>query len=220
VIAGYRDGGDTLLGWNFFQAFPEFAGGVGFDPSGYFITAKWWDDPANETVAAIAFGPAVTGKFSMPEILQGAVLAMTPRCAGKYEKGAFAYDAWAQMIGNDREFSQGMILSLLKERYICQNDAMDCLEDGRDCAARYLRGLKGIPPVLEEHIGRAANGFEQVVKAVTQMRSGLGGCGFGEEMIMRFARRETREKIITLILKAKAADTDALGALAEAVRGF
>lgn len=54
LITGYRDEGNTLLGWNFFQDSPEFAAGVRKDESGYFITDAWWENA--ETVAAISMG--------------------------------------------------------------------------------------------------------------------------------------------------------------------
>ncbi|HEX3045969.1 MAG TPA: helix-turn-helix domain-containing protein, partial [Bacillota bacterium] len=45
IITGYRDRGNTLLGWNFFQDNPEHAKDVKIDESGYFVCQNWWENP-------------------------------------------------------------------------------------------------------------------------------------------------------------------------------
>ena len=52
VIAGYRDGGDTLLGWNVFQEYPENQAQVQFEQNGYFITKSWWENPMTQALIA------------------------------------------------------------------------------------------------------------------------------------------------------------------------
>ena len=44
LITGYDEGGDVLIGWNFFQNFPEFNAGVEFEPSGQFRKRNWYPD--------------------------------------------------------------------------------------------------------------------------------------------------------------------------------
>ena len=48
------DGGETLVGWNFFQEMPEFAGAIAKEPCGYFRRRGWYEHP--ETVALMAIG--------------------------------------------------------------------------------------------------------------------------------------------------------------------
>ena len=45
VITGYDEGGDVLIGWNFFQNMPPFQAGVEFDPSGQLRKRDWFDYP-------------------------------------------------------------------------------------------------------------------------------------------------------------------------------
>lgn len=64
---------------------------------------------------------------------------MTGRRKDQFAKGLWAYDAWKAALANDRDFPDN--LPLLSERMMCQGDAMDCLADGRSCAARFFRPL-------------------------------------------------------------------------------
>lgn len=54
IIAGYRDNGETLVGWNFFQDMPEYAGIIKKDPCGYFQRSGWFGHA--DTMAVIAIG--------------------------------------------------------------------------------------------------------------------------------------------------------------------
>lgn len=84
IITGYRNGGETLLGWNFFQDNPEFNRDITIDESGYFITERWWDNA--DTVAVMALEPADGKKADIKTILSNAIEAMTGRKYGNYAK--------------------------------------------------------------------------------------------------------------------------------------
>jgi hypothetical protein len=68
IITGYRENGDVLLGWNFFQDAVEFASQVTFDQSGYFITSKWWEN--DSTIAVISMGEIIRQPISTIKILE------------------------------------------------------------------------------------------------------------------------------------------------------
>lgn len=160
IITGYRDGGNTLLGWNFFQDNPEFSGGVTFDESGYFITDSWWENP--NTNAVMSLGEITREKFSPKTILQNAIEAMIGRKAGNYAKGIAAYDAWAKAILKDNEFPENAVLPILAERLMCHGDAMDCIADGRHNAAIYMKSLITVYPAYQDQLKEAAVLFEKV----------------------------------------------------------
>lgn len=103
ILTGYFDGGDTLLGWNFFQDNPEYNPNVTFDESGYFITKHWWDNP--DTIAVISLEPSGHKKFDVKTILNNALEAMAGRKDGAYAKGLLAYEAWEKAVRNDEEQS-------------------------------------------------------------------------------------------------------------------
>lgn len=69
IITGYRDNGNTLLGWNFFQNDPAFGGAVQFDNCGYFICDNWWENTdTNSSFFRILLKKSVKGTFLLSEV--------------------------------------------------------------------------------------------------------------------------------------------------------
>jgi hypothetical protein len=69
IITGYDEGGDVLIGWNFFQNFPDFNAGVEFEPSGYFRKRDWFKDTEN----LLIIGEKLLSKPSLPEVSRDAL---------------------------------------------------------------------------------------------------------------------------------------------------
>jgi len=55
IITGYRNNGEELLGWNFFQEDPEFSSGIKIYESGYFICSNWWENTDTFLMEEIVF---------------------------------------------------------------------------------------------------------------------------------------------------------------------
>jgi hypothetical protein len=214
IITGYRDEGNTLLGWNFFQDNPEMAAGVTFDESGYFITDKWWEN--TDTKAVMSLGVKTKDKFTPKLILQNAIEAMTGRNWKHYAKGIFAYDAWAKAVLNDENFPPNAILPILAERLMVHGEAMDCIADGRYNAASYVKGLVEIYPHQKEKIEKVSALFMQVHHTFGKMNDILGDRG--ENGMRRFAQPQVRKQIADIIYEAKAADEKALGIIKELIK--
>ena len=217
LITGYRDDGDTLLGWSVFQDYPEVAGNARFDESGYYITAEWWENEC--TNAVMSFGKVSGEKFSVRAIVENAVEAMAPRSFGGFAKGGYAYDAWKKAVLDESQFKKDMVSSLLVERLMCQGDAMDCLSDGRGNAAKFFKKLANENPA-QPLFGRIAEQFEESAGCVMKMYEALGGYERGEKQMEIFATREARVKIGELIDICKAADEKALGLLRELLKAL
>ena len=215
IITGYRNGGNILLGWNFFQDNPEFAAGVTFDESGYFITDKWWENPC--TMAVMSLGEVTKEKFTPKMVLQNAIEVMTGRDVQNVAKGLSAYDAWAEAVLNDANFPQNAILAILAERLMVHGDAMDCLADGRYNASKYMQNLISSYPVHKEMLEEAANLFIQVCGIFGKMNNILGGWQRGENEMRMFAKPQVREQIAKIIYEAKNADAKALEIIKELV---
>ncbi len=95
VITGYRDGGETLLGWDFFQDMPEYASGIEKEPCGYFVRQGWYKHP--DTLAILALGerksePPDKKALLIDTLTHALEIMETPRV---YERAAgyAAYDA-------------------------------------------------------------------------------------------------------------------------------
>lgn len=219
VIAGYRDGGDTLLGWNVFQEYPENQSTVQFEQNGYFITKSWWENP--ETQGLMATGTDPLPPLSPKEILQNAAEALGGRMCGTYAKGILAYDAWKNAILNDADFPSGAVFPLLIERMMCHGDAMDCLSDGRYHAALYLRRMAEKHPAQAEKLNAAAGEFEHVTKIIwEEMIPVLGGWERGEHQVRQLAEPENRRLFAAQIDRMKAHDERAYACLCELAEEF
>ena len=221
VITGYRDRGNTLLGWNFFQEDPEFGGSVKTDESGYFICDDWWEN--KDTHGVMCMGAIRAERISRKEILEHAVRVMTGRNEHQYAKGFFAYDAWERMLANDADFRAGDHDSLLYEKCLCLNDAMTCLIDGRGCAARYFSRLAGLPDISErekEAFAHTASSFERTEESICQMRELFGNW---EDMGARLSDSSDaglRKKACQFIREAKRSDEEAWQWMKKIIQGI
>lgn len=211
LITGYRENGEVLLGWNFFQDNPEFNAGATFDDSGYFTSRTWWENPS--TTAVMAMGDLTVPVSGPQTVLHNAIEALSGRKAGKYAKGLYAYDAWKRALLDETQFPRNAVLPLLFERLMCQGDAMDCLMDGRYHAALYLETLKEQLPAHHRLCAMAKAGFQEVFACVQKMAELLGGYERGEEQLHRLADAGVRQSLGRLIDRCRAADESALAAM-------
>jgi hypothetical protein len=215
IITGYRECGETLLGWNFFQDGSEFASEVKIDESGYFITNKWWKNGG--TVAVISMGEMVKPSIKTKSILTNAIKVMTGRLEKKsnkiFAKGIMAYDAWKEAILNESGFPPNAILPIMAERLMCHGDAMDCLVDGRNNAAIFMKKLSEELPEFKDLCKCAEEQFEKVASNIWKMADVLGGYARNEQQLRNFAKPEVGKQIALLIDECKAADSKALEAL-------
>ncbi len=212
VITGYRDGGNTLLGWNCFQDSPEYTSSVTVDESGYFITSSWWEN--RDTVAVMAIGESTGERKPLKSIIETAMEALNGRQAGKFAKGINAYDAWKKAILDDSQFSKDMVRSRMAERLMCQGDAVDCLSDGRGNAHKYFKKLADKNPE-QPLLRQIAEQFAASADCAQKMYKALGGWERGEKPLQALARREVREEIGRLIDESRAADVRALELMRE-----
>lgn len=208
IVAGYRDGGRTLLGWNMFQDYPENGAAVQYEENGYYITDAWWENP--ETIALIATGGAQEKPFEPLEVLRNAIEVLEGRMHGTQAKGIFAYDAWKEALLKEEDFPKDAVMPILVERMMCQGDAMDCLSDGRHNAAVYLRELAEQCPQWAELLIAAAKEFDGVTALIWEMIHLLGGWERGEAQMRKLAEPETRRKLAGLIDRMQAHDERAL----------
>ncbi len=196
IITGYREDGDVLLGWNFFQEWMS----CDKDECGYFVTRDWWNE---ETQAVMCLGAIESEKASTDNIIRTAITALEGREEGSFSKGINAYDAWEKFLHREEDFrsdSDDMVNT--------QYDAMDCLLDGRKNAAIYFRGLAKNDAEKREQYNDIAKHFDEVAETINQMWQVTGGRS--ENSVENFKKPEVRKKVCELIKQAKQADEKAL----------
>ncbi len=213
IVAGYGEDGESLLGWNFFQEDPEYAGNVTIAENGYFVSRNWWEN--TDTQAVMCIGPVNAQAVPPQEILRQAVSALEGRMENSYAKGIRAYDAWREMLLEDSHFASTVYDSLFS-KLLVQNDAMQCLMDGRNQGAKYLLELvekqKGEDNTKLE---QAARHFQKVSVYAEEMSHMIGDWSDMDAMLKHLADRKVREKLGQLILDAKGEDEAALCCLKE-----
>lgn len=209
IITGYRKNGMELLGWNLFQEDPEFASGIAIDESGYFICSNWWEN--TDTQAVMCLGALDGDKYTTADIIANAVKALSGRTDCGYAKGIKAYDAWKEAFSDESNFSVDGNYTLLFEKMLCQNDAMTCLADGRNCASLYFEELAEEDSSRYNDYSKISGLFRKCSDTILEMQSlyNIGNAGM-DDMLKKLADKETRKKTCSLVDIAKKADAEAL----------
>jgi hypothetical protein len=145
IITGYDESGDVLIGWSFFQNFPDCNTGVEFEPAaegqptGYFRKRDWFKDTEN----LLIIGEKCT-KPSLPEISRDTLqwlLKVTrtpmvhpepdaPEWYRNRHNGLAAYDAWTAHLLRDAAWPVGDEATLRAHHQI-HNDAIGTVAEAR-----------------------------------------------------------------------------------------
>ncbi|MCI9080355.1 MAG: helix-turn-helix transcriptional regulator [Lachnospiraceae bacterium] len=220
IITGYRENGKELLGWNFFQEDSGFASGITIDESGYFVCSNWWEN--TDTQAVMCLGAIEKDKYTTADIIANAVKALSGRMDCGYAKGIKAYDAWKKAISDENNFSVNSNYMLLFEKMLCQNDAMSCIADGRNCASLYFKELAGADSPCRNSYLEISELFRKCSSTIVEMQNLYNGNGNAsmDDMLKNLADKEIRDKTCVLIETAKKADTEALGIMEKLIHSF
>lgn len=207
IITGYRNDGDTLLGWSLFQCDDSAA----CSEEGYFISDKWYEQGDGDFIGIMALGDITGARFGTKEIVKNAIAALEGRQEGDYAKGIAAYEAWKNALLNAKDSDFAMIPDWGQSLAVmCQGDATDCLIDGRKNACKYFMGLAKENPGqllyarIAEQFGIVAKGIHENIYGV------LGGHERGIEQMKKLEKPEVRSEICKYIDDLKAADEKAL----------
>jgi hypothetical protein len=103
--------------------------------------------------------------------------------------------------------------SILFEKMLCQIDAMNCLQDGRNNAAAYFNALANSDIDRSETYRKIAEAFAECGKAIEEMRN-LYSYDM-DENLKNIADWAIRKRTCELCERAKQADTEALSLMKE-----
>ena len=155
IIAGYDEGGDVLVGWSFFQGFPEFGAGIEFEASGQFRKRDWFgsteclliigdkrDRPSLEETCRTALEwmlQVTRTPMVRPEPIGGNSPAV-PEWYRHRHNGLAAYDAWAGHLLRDEEWPADD-QAVLRAHHHIHNDAVGTLAEARWYGSVFLAQL-------------------------------------------------------------------------------
>lgn len=216
VLTGYQENGDVVLGWNFFQDFPEWQGSIQKHETGYFIRRGWYEH--TETLGVMAVGPAgqePQEKAFLSDVIRFALTVMNGPAVGDRANGKEAYDAWETMLRDDRQFPKGTPLPMLMERLMVQGDAFTMVAEGRWNAGTFLLEQAKRFPEHEKLLMEASGLCRRIHDKAWEMIPYAGGMGMGEEQARSLEKRENRIAIADRVRACRDLDRQLAQTLAQ-----
>jgi len=208
IIAGFESGGDVVMGWNFFQNDAEFSSAIVTMDNGYFRYNAWWENTDTQAVMCIGAIEEDT-LYDDRDIVKMALNIMEAREENTYAKGIRAYEAWKDMLLQEKCFENSSTFDKLFSKLLVQNDAMTCLYDGRKWAAKYFEELAIRYQGSETFCVNIAGNFNKVSKIAGEMKSLIGDWNDTEKMLENFRNRLIRKRLGELIVEAGREDRQA-----------
>jgi hypothetical protein len=211
LITGYDDGGDVLVGWDFFQGSPEFAAGLEFEPSGYYRRRNW----AGKIAGLVTIGDKVEkpplGEVARKALRRALEIMRTPAIKdGERElySGLAAYTAWAEALGPDEDFPRDN-LEVLRQRHMRHDDAVGIVAEGRWYGSLFLRQVGRQEPAMAPELNRAADCLAAEHDLMWGVWYFLGGTGRTDDHAGKMAEPFLRGRMIPIILLAREKDEEA-----------
>jgi hypothetical protein len=214
LITGYDEGGDVVMGWNFFQSLPPFHAGLTYEPTGEFRKRGWFADTWSLILIGEKTGRPDTHQLNQEALRWAVQIARSPKVYD-HHTGHAAYAAWARQLADDAAFAS-QDEAVLRERHDVHNNVVGMLAECRWWGAQWLRYIAPDEPVGAVHLLAAAACFEQEHELMWQVWEAVGGNGHPDAWAA-LTRPEVRTQIIELIGQAQLLDRTATAHLERAV---
>lgn len=218
IITGFDLDGDLIYGWSFFQDQPEHSVGVDFEPCGYFRKRKWYED-----THALILIKDKTSKASPRELAAQAlnraielIRKPTIQFNGERPSGLAGFEAWSHALSSDSDFPQGD-MDTLRQRHLVHTSAVGMVAEGRWYATHFLCQIAAHDANLLESLQPAIDCFEREHQLMWQIWGLVGGPGFADEQVQKFAEPAVRQEMIPLIHQARDLDAQAAGSMENAL---
>jgi len=205
LVAGYCGLGQTLLVQSFFER-----------TDGYFEASGWYDKP--EFLGLHLFTKTDERKSKRQNLigaLQWAVAMASMTEAGGRAAGLAAYDAWAQHMLRDEDFT-GVDPDVLQENCLGIGDNGIILLCARKVAADYLAMMQGeVRSLARGHLLAAAELHRRESDTMGAAHDAMPwGNVHGEELLKRL-ERANREHLAQVIAQCKTYFAQAMGEIQE-----
>ncbi|NQT89517.1 hypothetical protein HQ560_22295 [bacterium] len=202
IVAGYDEGGDTLIGWNFFQDFPDCHPDATFEPNGMFRKSDWLED----TWSLLVIGDKLP-RPDIKEVYRDALawaleVIRTPVRQGDRHNGLAAYDAWADHLLRDEEFPTDD-LTILNQRFGVHDDAVSTVAEGRWYAGIFLAQAAMDCGLNAPALYAAASCCAAEHDLMWKVWGLVGGLGRDEDKVRKLADPDVRKQIVPIIHAAR-----------------
>jgi len=218
LITGLDQGGEVLMGWSFFQDSPDFSAGLDFEPCGYFRKRGWYAHTHALVPISHRIGP-VNQEVAYRRSIQWAIdLIRRPiiELDGPWPSGLAAFATWAQTILRHQDFPSGD-MTVLRQRHLAHTSTVGMVAEGRWYGSLFLKAVKEAIDSLADPLQEAIACFEQEHKLMWEIWGLVGGLGFEDDKVLRFAEPKVREQIAPILLQARDLDAQAADCLEKTV---
>jgi hypothetical protein len=225
LIAGFDEGGDVLIGWSFFQKFPDFNLGVEFEPSGCFRKHDWYKDTAcllfvgekgDRPPLAESYRKALNWLLQVARTPQVRPEPDAPAWYQERANGLAAYTAWAEHLLDDEAFPAADE-GILRQHHSIHNDAVGNLAEVRWYGSQFLlEAINFLPYQMAEDLLHAAAlyaGEHDLMWKVWDLAGGNGSPQAHTFMPDPLIRRQMAD----LVLQARQKDAEAANYVAQAL---
>ncbi|MFW5981084.1 MAG: helix-turn-helix domain-containing protein [bacterium] len=219
IVTGYKEDAEELIGWNFFQEMPKFAGDIEIEPCGYFRRKNWYEH--RDTIAIMTIGDSFSvsdEKEIIKRTLNEAVNIMEGYQSKEYARGFAAFQAWREALLDDSQFPKKASLLKLIERVICHLDLCTMIGEGRWNAHLYIKEIDHLFPNATKELNQVSSFFKKEYKLIEQMYQMLGGYGMGEKEARKLAKKDVRIEMASLVDKILNLDKNAARKLIEVLK--
>lgn len=230
IITGYDEGGDVLIGWSFFQNFPEFNAGAESEPSGYFRKRDWYSNTENLLIIGER-----RPKPSLPEVSREALrwlikVTRTPMVRPEPDapewyqnrhNGLAAYDAWADHLLRDAEWPANDEATLFAHHQI-HDHVIGALAEARWYGSIFLAEIAEHfaagpgKPGTTEHVLYAAACYAAEHDLMWTLWDLAGGIG-NPEAFRAMADPAKRRAMVEIIRQARDEDAKAVEHIEQAL---
>ncbi len=217
IVAGYDEGGDVLVGWNFFQSFPDCNAGVEFEPNGMFRKRDWFKDTWSLVLIGDRGERLKLGQAYREALEWALKVVREPKRYGDRHNGLAAYDAWAEHLLRDEEFATDD-LAALRLRHEVHDDAVGTVAEGRWYASVFLaEAVHRLPGSIAEHLLAAGACYAAEHDLMWKAWAAVGGMGRDEAKVRKLAEPAVRRRLADTIRSARARDAEAADHLERAL---
>jgi hypothetical protein len=207
LVAGYRDSGKTLLVQSFFER-----------TEGYLEVSGWYGNPQFLGLHLFAkSGARKSVRQNLIEALRWAVQMASMEEAGGRAAGLAAYDAWAQDMLRDGDFT-GVDLNVLRYNCMSISDNGIILLCARKVAADYLKMTQGeVRDEARAHLLAAAKLHRLESEVMGAAHDAMPWSNVSGDELLKRLERANREKLADVITQCKAHFSQAMSEIEKAL---
>ena len=203
LVTGYDEGGDVLIGWNFFQEMTEFTPYPETEPTGEFRQRDWFTQTEGLIVIGEKGDLPKRGEAYRDTLRWALDLIRRPTASGGWATGLAAYDAWAEHLLREEAFPPDDPATLWAHFGI-HNNTVGNIAEARWYGSLFLTQVANDEPWMAADLLRAAACLATEHDLMWKAWGLVGGIGMDEAKVRKLAEPAVRRDMVKVIAAARA----------------